>query len=145
MAYLADTNVAARWALPSDPLHAICRAAVENLHAAGELVYITAQNLVEFQALATRPVSANGLGMSPADASATATLMESTFPLAEENREVYPLWRNLVDTYSVVGRQVYDARLVAVMQSSGLTHLLTLNGPHFRQFPGITVVAPNDV
>lgn len=145
MAYLVDTNVIARWALPNDPLHPICRAAMEALKAAGEVVYVTGQNLVEFQALATRPALANGLGMSPADASTTAKLIESYFRLADENRDIYPLWRGIVDSYGVVGRQVYDARLVAVMQAHGLSHLLTLNSAHFKQFAGITVVDPNDV
>jgi predicted nucleic acid-binding protein len=41
-------------------------------------------------------------------------------------------------------RQVFDDRLVAVMQAHGLTHLLTLDPAHFRRFPGLTVVDPHD-
>jgi|GEM_PF-7065038 len=39
----------------------------------------------------------------------------------------------------------YDTRLVAVMQTHGVTNILTFNGVHFRRFHGITVIAPNDV
>ncbi|HZO87056.1 MAG TPA: hypothetical protein VFB38_01865 [Chthonomonadaceae bacterium] len=54
MAYLADTNVCARRVLPSDPLYSIVKDAVDALILQGETAYVTAQNLVEFQALATR-------------------------------------------------------------------------------------------
>ena len=65
--------------------------------------------------------------------------------MAAETPAIYPLWRSLVDAHDVIGRQVFDARLVAVMQAHGLTHLLTLNPAHFRRFPGLTVVDPHDV
>lgn len=65
MPYLADTNVAARWGLPSDPLYPVIRAAIFALQARREIVYVTPQVLVEFHALATRPEAANGLGWTP--------------------------------------------------------------------------------
>lgn len=71
--------------------------------------------------------------------------MEALFPLAPETPAIYPLWRALVDTYSIIGRQVFDARLVAVMHTHGITHLLTLNPSHFQRFAGITVVDPQTV
>ncbi|HZO86988.1 MAG TPA: hypothetical protein VFB38_01515 [Chthonomonadaceae bacterium] len=48
MAYLADTNVIARWVLPHDPLFALARAAVIALHRQGETVAITPQSIAEF-------------------------------------------------------------------------------------------------
>ena len=62
MAYHADTNVAARWALPGDPQYSSIRQAIFALQAQHEVVYITPQVLIEFHALATRPVDSNGLG-----------------------------------------------------------------------------------
>lgn len=143
--YLADTNVAARAVLPDDPQHALIREALDRLRERGAVIQVTAQVLVEFHALATRPAAANGLGMTPAEASAEARGIEAIFPLLPETPAVYPLWRALVDSYGIVGRQVYDARLVAVMQAHGVTHLLTMNPAHFRRFAGITVVEPGDV
>jgi len=145
MGWLTDTNVVFRRVLASDPLHEIVKTALDTLILRGERVHITAQNLVEFQALATRPAAANGLGMTPAQASMEAQQIEALFPLAAETPAIYPLWRTLVDTHGVVGRQVFDARLVAVMHAHGLTHLLTLNSTHFQRFPGITVVDPHTV
>lgn len=145
MDYLVDTNVVARWALPGDPLHGLARSAVVKLEQQGDIIHITSQNIIKFWALATRPVTANGLGTTPTQASATAQQIEAGFPLLPETPAIYPLWRSLVDTYAIVGRQVYDTRLVAVMQAHGITHILTFNGNHFQRFPGITVVDPANV
>jgi predicted nucleic acid-binding protein len=41
--------------------------------------------------------------------------------------------------------QVHDARLVAVMEVHGLTHLLTFDTPDFHRFAGITAVHPQDL
>jgi predicted nucleic acid-binding protein len=83
--------------------------------------------------------------MSAAMATLEAQKIEAIFPLLPETPAIYPLWRTLVHTHSVVGRQVYDARLVAVMQAYGITHILTMNPTHFRRFPDLTVIEPKDV
>ena len=54
----------------------------------------------------------------------------------------YPEWRRLVVRHAVRGKQVHDARLVALMTAHGITHVLTLNAGDFGRFPGITEVAP---
>jgi predicted nucleic acid-binding protein len=145
VAYLADTNIAARWGLPGDPQYTIIRSAVLSLQAQRQVVYITPQVLIEFHALATRPVEANGLGWTSQAARNEARNIEAVFPLLPEVEAIYPLWSALVDTYGIVGRQVYDARLVAVMQAHGLSQILTFNGNHFRRFAGITVVEPKSL
>ena len=43
------------------------------------------------------------------------------------------------------GRQVYDARLAALMIESGIDHILTFNVDEFRRFPGITAVNPHSL
>jgi predicted nucleic acid-binding protein len=143
--YLLDTNVVARRVLASDPLHPIVVTASDTLLRRGEILHITGQNLIEFQALATRPVSANGLGLSGQEATAEARVIEGLFPLLDETPAIYPIWRTMVETHDVAGRQVYDARLVAVMLAHGVTDLLTLNPTHFRRFSAINVTEPQDV
>lgn len=145
MNYLADTNVVLRRVVRSDPAHQEVKAALDTLTLRGDSVFITAQILIELQALATRPVTANGLGLSTADASALAADLELQFPLATESPAIYTHWRLLVDATDTRGRQVYDARLAAVMVANGITHLLTLNPTHFRRFPQIVVVEPHTV
>jgi predicted nucleic acid-binding protein len=142
VAYLLDTNVAWRRVQSTDPRHAVVKSTIDALVQAGEQVYITAQNLVEFRSIATRPQSANGLGLTPAVASTKAREIEALLELLPETPAIYPQWRTLVDQYAVCGKQVHDTRLVAVMLVHGITHLLTINGTDFRRFAGITVVEP---
>jgi predicted nucleic acid-binding protein len=145
MAYLADTNIAARWVLPSDPQYATIRSAIFTLQERKEIVYITPQVLIEFHALATRPPEANGLGWTLGDARREASRIESVFPLLPATETIYTHWVSLIDRYDITGRQVYDTRLMAVMQAHGITHILTLNPTHFRRFVEITVVEPQDI
>lgn len=146
MAYLADTNIITRRVLTADPKHRIVSSALLRLDQQGETVFITPQNLIEFQALATRPIAANGLGMAPEQASTEARRIETVYQLLPDIPAIYPLWRMLVDSYGVTGRQVYDARLVAVMLAHGISHLLTLDPTDFRRYaPIVTVVEPHSV
>jgi predicted nucleic acid-binding protein len=146
MATLLDTSVLGRLANRADASHAIAQAAVAELHRRGEVLHITAQNLVEFRNFATRPVAANGLGLPPAVAASLAAAFERAFPLLQETPAIYPAWRLLVDAMGVIGKQVHDARLVAVCHAHGVTQLLTFNVGHFAALaaapPGIVVLDP---
>jgi len=110
---------------------------------------VTPQNLVEFRNVATRPVSLNGLGLAPPDAEAKAAGFEAAFPLLPETPDIFPLWKAVVAALAVVGKQVHDARLVAVCHAHGVTNLLTFNVSHFARLAtfgtGITVVDPASV
>lgn len=79
MICLVDTNVAARSILVDDPNHASMVEAVDHLREQGGVLHVTAQVLIEFHALATRPVQANGLGMTAAAASHEARKIEAIF------------------------------------------------------------------
>jgi predicted nucleic acid-binding protein len=145
MPYLADTNVLLRWASPADPQHALAVNSVKELRRRGELVHITPQNLIELWNVATRPASANGLGMSPVEAERLVESLELLFPLVPDSPDVYKEWRRLVSSAGVSGVKVHDARLAAVMIANGLTHILTFNTGDFKRFPGITAVHPQDL
>ena len=143
--YLADTNIVFRWATPDDPQCALCRLAVRRLYRKQCRIFITGQALMEAWALLTRPRSANGLEYTTAEAMSTIRRIRRKFPILPDTAEVYPSWQRLAIRHGIVGRQVYDTRLVAVMQVHGIANILTLNGAHFRRFEGITVVAPDEI
>lgn len=145
MAHLMDTNCLMRSVRPDDPEYALVTAAIECLHRSGEIVYITAQNLIEFWNVATRPVDRNGLGFTPVQAEELLAELETLFPRLPDTPDIYPAWRRIVASVGVSGVQVHDARLVAVMQVHQLTRILTLNTRDFVRYPGITVVHPQDV
>jgi predicted nucleic acid-binding protein len=145
MAYLVDTNVMWRRFEPSDSHHSIIKAALDALLRRGEVICVTAQNLIEFQAVATRPLELNSLGLTTIEASQKAEEIEAVFSFLPDTPDIYPKWRTLVDTHDVKGKQVHDARLVAVMRAHGISHFLTMNPTHFQRFTEITVVEPQNV
>jgi predicted nucleic acid-binding protein len=149
VAYLVDTSVLARLANAVDPLRPTAARAIVQLDTRGEILYVTAQSLIEFRNVATRPTALNGLGLSVAEAEAEAASFESTFLLLQETPDIYPAWKALAMTLAVIGKQVHDARLVAVCHVHGVTHLLTFNTTDFTRFssygPGLIVVDPATV
>jgi len=146
MAYLVDTSILVRLANASDVQHSIAARAVVELHRRGELLHVTPQVLVEFRNVATRPKTANGAGLPIADAEMHAGTFEAQFPLLVETPDIYPTWKTLAGALGVIGKQVHDARLVAVCHVHAVTHLLTFNVGHFGRLagfgPGIAVVDP---
>jgi len=84
-----------------------------------------------------------GYGLSVAETERRARLLERLFPVLTETPASYPLWRNLVVAHGVQGVQVHDSRLVAIMQTYGVTHILTLNSADFaRYYATVVAVTP---
>jgi len=67
------------------------------------------------------------------------------FRLADEPPELFHRWRQLVERHAVKGKQVHDARLVAVMLEGGLDRVLTFNVDDFRRYPDIVAVSPHSL
>jgi predicted nucleic acid-binding protein len=149
MSYLIDTNLLARLANSADPQYAVAFRAVAELHRRGETVHVTPQVLIEFRNVATRPKGQNGLGLSAAETEAQAAGFEAAFPLLPDTADIYPAWKALVGAMGISGKQVHDARLVAVCHAHAVTHLLTFNVAHFVRMaafgPSVAVVDPATV
>jgi predicted nucleic acid-binding protein len=149
VAYLLDTTILVRLANASDAQHAIAAGAVLELHRRGETLHLTPQVLIEFRNVATRATSLNGLGLSTVDAEAQAATFEARFPVVAETPDIFPAWKALVSALSIIGKQVHDARLMAVCHVHGLTHMLTFNVPHFVRLatfgPAAVVADPASV
>jgi len=136
VAYLIDTSLLARLANTADAQYAIAAGAVVELHRRGEALHVTPQVLVEFRSVATRPIELNGLGLSADDAAVQSAEFEATFPLLAETPDVYPAWKKVVNGLGIIGKQVHDARLIAVRHVHGVSHLLTFNVAHFARMAG---------
>jgi len=63
--------------------------------------------------------------------------------------DIFSAWKSLVSALGVIGKQVHDARLMAVCHTHGMTHLLTFNVGHFVRMagfgPGVVIVDPANV
>jgi len=144
MSVLLDTNILTRSTQPAHPMHASALNAVSTLRMSGEDLCIVPQNLVEFWAVATRPLSANGLEMTTAQTQIELARIKSLFRFLRDNAFIHDEWETLVARHAVSGKNTYDARLVAAMTAHGIAALLTFNGADFKRFLGITVISPAD-
>ncbi len=113
------------------------------LQAESRVLCIVPQNLYEFWATATRPISANGLGLSVAHAQSEIAKFKRFFRLLPDAPNLLDEWETVVFFYACHGRVSYDARIVAAMNTHGVTEILTFNAPDFRRFPGLTILDPN--
>jgi len=144
--YLIDTNVFLRIVPKTDPDRAIALNALRKLIEDGDELYYTTQVLAEFWTVCTRPLTARGgYGLSPAKTERKARMIERYCKFIPETVAAHDEWRRLIVAHAIQGVQVHDVRLVAVMKTYGITHLLTFEKGNFTRFQGITIVAPSDV
>ena len=142
---LADTNILLRSLHPQHPHYDLAKSALKLLRLQNETLCVAPQNLVEFWAVATRPVNENGLGLTVARVAGEIAILRQLFRVLPYTAEVLERWQHLVTTQGVVGKQTHDAHLVAIMQLNSVTSILTFNGVHFRRFPGVGVLDPEQV
>src|SRR5438876_1057874 len=146
MLVLADTGILLRLINRMDPLHPVVRSAVRSLRRRGDAPVTAFQNAAEFWNVCTRPASARGgFGLSVAETQKRLRLIERLVGILPDTPAAYPLWKQLVVANAVSGVQAHDARLVALMLVSGLTHILTLNVSDFQRYPGITAISPQSI
>ncbi len=143
--FLLDTNLLLRLSDGNSPDQPLANDAIKKLRLRGDWVCITAQNLIEFWAVATRPLDANGFNWDTQRTRAEIDQLLNKFPLLEDTAAILTNWTNLVTAHDVKGKKVHDARLAAVMQAHGVTHLLTFNTSDFKNYSNITLVHPSDV
>jgi predicted nucleic acid-binding protein len=143
MDVLADSGILLRLLEPTDPFYIAVDRSVKAIHFRGDRIVIAPQNVAEFWNVCTRPATARGgYGLSIAETDRRLSMLEAVFAVLSELPTAYPIWRSLVVTHSVQGKQVHDARLVALMQAHGISHILTLNGSDFTRYPSITPIDP---
>ncbi len=136
-----DTNVLVYAQSSLDPRHAGAASKVAELLQAGDKLWISTQALREYLSVMSRPVlSRPAVPMSAL--LADISRFESQFQAAEETKPVFDNLQALLRSISVGGRKVYDANIVATMQTYGITHLLTHNTADFSRFAGVVQVIP---
>jgi predicted nucleic acid-binding protein len=143
MNVLLDTNVLGRMAEAGHAQHQVAVDAVAVLVGRGDSPCLVPQVLYEFWAVATRPLSVNGLGMAPDQAASEVSRLEGLYPpLLPDGPAIYAEWKRLVTVHQVSGKNAHEARLVAAMTVHGLTHILTFNTRDFARYPGISAIDP---
>jgi predicted nucleic acid-binding protein len=144
--YLADTNLLLRLADPASPQHFTATNAFAQLMGQGDEVWLTPQNFIEFWAVATRPVEANGFGWTSERTAREVADLRARFPLLPDSPEVFTRWLELVQQLPIHGKRVHDARLVSVLLAHTVEHLITFNASDFAVFKAvISVVDPRSL
>lgn len=140
---MVDTNIFCRMAMPDHPQNAIAVEAVWNLHFDGSVLVVCPQILYEVWAVATRPLTANGLGMSDERAFAELDFIEREFQVIEgESPMVKIVWKDFIRRHTARGKQAHDAHLAATLFANRIDRLLTFNADDFRRYVEITVRTP---
>jgi predicted nucleic acid-binding protein len=104
------------------------------------------QVVSEFWNVCTRPATARGgLDLSVDQTERKVCLIERHFVLLPDNLATFQEWRRLAVAHSLSGVAVHDAKLVASMNSHGITNVLTLNDGDFKRYKKINVVNPADL
>lgn len=145
MRTLLDTNILLRAHQPSSPHFHSAVNAVMALINAGHRPCISSQSIYEFLAVATRPVSENGLGMPHPDADALLAKLLVGIEVVYDSSALVSELRRLVVAHRVTGKKVHDTRLVAAMRVNAIDQLLTFNDSDFRRFADIRVLTPDQV
>ena len=108
-------------------MYRVARRAIIALRRQNYRLFLTTQNLIEFWAVATRPVEANGFGWTSERTAKEVADLQERFPLLPDSPEIFTRWLELVKQCPVHGKRVHDARLVAVLQAHAVEHLITFN------------------
>lgn len=145
MSFAVDTNVLLRSIDDGHVAQPIVQNGLFALRDRGEILSIFPQNLVEFWAVATRPMANNGLGWTVNRAQQELQDLKNLFALLSDTDAILSEWERLVVFHRVIGKQAHDARLVAAMLVHGVTHLLTFNDRDFKRYNEITVVDPKNI
>lgn len=145
MSYLVDTNVLLRLVQKNHPMRPDARRALVTLRKQGDELCIIPQNVIEFYAVATRPLADNGLGLTVDEATREIRKLKRIFKLHPDSQAIFTEWEQLVAQYQVVAKQAHDTRLVAAMKAHGLSHILTFNTKDFKRFPDITPISPQTI
>ncbi len=137
---LIDTNVLLEATDERRRHHADAVALLES----GAALTVSAQVIREYLAVATRPVTANGLGLSMADALANVREFRREIRLLPEERPVLPSFLGLLARIPCSGKRVHDAHIVATAVAHRVRTIVSLNPGDLSGFtPDVAVITPS--
>ena len=140
-----DTNVLLTATDTSRPRHPDAMWLFDDAGARGVHLAVSGQVLREYLVVATRPPNANGLGLNSVDAIANVNEFVRLTHSCDETEEVGRRLRQLALTYSLRGKVLHDANIVATMTANGISVLVTQNVDDFARFDEIDAVTLEDI
>src|SRR5947207_1835777 len=136
-----DTNILVFSNTTQAPLHQAARRAIQELYDAGAELWLSRQVLREYLATLSRPQQFSN--PQPAAVLIADVLhFQSRFLVAEDGPHVTERLLALMEQFSIGGKQVHDANIVATMQAYAIPALLTHNTDDFVRFSHLITVLP---
>ncbi|MDR1293507.1 MAG: PIN domain-containing protein [Bifidobacteriaceae bacterium] len=132
---LIDTNVFLAAADEGRPERGNAIRALEDWPAGGVALYTTTQVLREFLVVATRPASANGLGLAPPDALRDAAEFAEVVTVLPETLATWQKLLELVQDLGITGVCIHDASIAACALTNGIGAVVTGNAADFDRLP----------
>ena len=120
---LVDTNVLLEATDEGRTHHTDARTLVES----GPRLVLAAQVIREYLVVATRPVDANGLGLTSRQALENLREFRRDIRLLPEEKPVLPTFLDLVDRTGCTGKRIHDAHIVATAKVHGVDAIVSLN------------------
>ena len=136
-----DTNVLVYANTVRSPLHIRAQLALQDLSASAIPLWISRQILREYLATLSRPQTFS-VPVAPAALVADVVRFQTQFLIAEDGPQVTLNLLGLLSTYSLGGKQVHDANIVATMQVQAIRQILTNNVADFSRFGSLITVIP---
>lgn len=141
-----DTCVLLRTRDIRSPLHAVAKLALQQIADSNVRGFVAPQILAEYWAVATRPADQRGgLGLSPDAVRDDIRYFMELYAMAREPLNLFDVWLDLLSTYGVSGKAVWDARLAAVMKVNRIEYLITFDTADFERFSFLKPVLPQNM
>ena len=136
-----DTNVLVYASVEESPLHDQATAKLQHWSEAGAELWISSQVLREFLVNMTRP---KAFKHQPTLATLVKVIRHFmlSFRIAYEAPRTVDNLLMLTNRFSVQGKQIHDANIVATMMTNGVGNLLTHNVTDFKRYASLITVIP---
>jgi predicted nucleic acid-binding protein len=100
-------------------------------------LFANGQVFREYLVVATRPLENNGFGLSSSNALSNLEAFGTCIQILNEDQAVARGLHKLVADYSLKGKRIHDANIVATMRANGLRQLKTYTQGDFTTFEDI--------
>ncbi len=128
-----DTNVLLRSLIDEFPESAACRALMVEQRKAEKEMWVSRQVIRELLVQLTHPRTLK-IPLTNEQVQSQIETVLTLFLIADETSATTSMLLTLLRDYSVSGKQIHDANIVASMLVNGIDTLLTLNTVDFKRY-----------
>ena len=140
-----DTNVLLSAVDRRRPLHSRAFRVLNEVPNQGVELCVSGQVLRECLVVSTRPVEANGLGLTLAAAVGNNRAFAERVTVLEETRGVASRLPQVAEAAGCSGKAIHDANIAATMLEHGVTRVVTANPQDLMRFDGVEVIPLSEV